>query len=45
MIQTLAPLRLVSKIGTDNLFPTLPTAVDAYRQRASDHPSAAGPPG
>jgi hypothetical protein len=30
---------LVGKIGADHLFPTLPTAVDAYRQWTGDHPS------
>jgi sulfate permease, SulP family len=34
---------LVGKIGADHLFPTLPTAVDAYRQWTSDHPSEHGP--
>jgi high affinity sulfate transporter 1 len=36
---------LVEAIGTDRLFPTLPTAVDAYRRWISDHPEGSLPPG
>ncbi len=36
---------LATKIGTDYMFPTLPTAVDAYRRSVSDHPSVSEHPG
>jgi sulfate permease, SulP family len=36
---------LADQIGADRMFPTLPTAVDAYRQWAADHPDGRGPPG
>jgi hypothetical protein len=31
---------LADKIGADRLFPTLPTAVEAYEQWARQHPPA-----
>jgi sulfate permease, SulP family len=38
LLARLQAFGLVSKIGADRLYPTLPTAVDAYRQWARDHP-------
>jgi MFS superfamily sulfate permease-like transporter len=35
---------LTGKIGADRLYPTLPTAVDAYRQWAREHPTGESPP-
>jgi sulfate permease, SulP family len=34
----LRPFGLADKIGADLLFPTLPTAVDAYRQWSEQNP-------
>jgi sulfate permease, SulP family len=34
---------LVDKIGADRMFPTLPTAVDAYRRWVNDHPGDGQP--
>jgi sulfate permease, SulP family len=44
LLTRLQAFGLADQIGTDRLFPTLPTAVDAYRQWAADHPDEAGPP-
>lgn len=44
LLARLRAFGLVAKIGTDYLFPTLPTAVDAYRRWASDNPSESEPP-
>ncbi len=43
LLARLQAFGLAEKIGTDRLYPTLPTAVDAYRQWAGDHPSDARP--
>jgi sulfate permease, SulP family len=39
LLARLQAFGLVGKIGAERLYPTLPTAVDAYRQWARDHPS------
>jgi sulfate permease, SulP family len=39
LLARLQAFGLVSKIGTNYLFPTLPTAVAAYRRWDADHPS------
>jgi sulfate permease, SulP family len=44
LLARLRAFGLVAKVGTDHLFPTLPTAVDAYRRWASDHPSESEAP-
>jgi sulfate permease, SulP family len=44
LLARLQAFGLADKIGADNMFPTLPTAVDAYRRRAGDHPSEPQPP-
>ena len=41
LLDDLEPFGLAGKIGAERIFPTLPTAVAAYRQWASQHP----PPG
>ena len=41
LLDDLEPFGLAGKIGAEHIFPTLPTAVAAYRQWASQHP----PPG
>ena len=41
LLDDLAAFGLVEKIGAERIFPTLPTAVAAYRQWAEEHP----PPG
>jgi sulfate permease, SulP family len=38
LLARLEAFGLVGKIGIDRMFPTLPTAVAAYRQWAGDHP-------
>ena len=43
LLARLQAFGLAGKIGTDRLYPTLPTAVDAYRRWADDHPGDAGP--
>ena len=45
LLARLQAFGLASKIGADRLYPTLPTAVDAYRQWDRDHPSEENPPG
>jgi SulP family sulfate permease len=45
LLARLEAFGLIESIGSDQLFPTLPTAVDAYRRWVSDHPGAADPPG
>jgi high affinity sulfate transporter 1 len=40
LLARLESFGLAEKIGTDRLFPTLPTAVQAYEQWARQHPSA-----
>ena len=45
LLERLRAFGLVARIGTDYLFPTLPTAVAAYRRWASDHPAEPAPPG
>jgi MFS superfamily sulfate permease-like transporter len=40
LLARLQAFGLAEKIGTDRLFPTLPTAVQAYEQWARQHPSA-----
>ena len=45
LLARLQAFGLADKVGVDRLFPTLPTAVDAYRQWVSDHPGEPGPPG
>jgi SulP family sulfate permease len=42
LLARLKAFGLASKIGDDLLFPTLPTAVDAYRRWAEQHPDGAG---
>jgi sulfate permease, SulP family len=44
LLARLQAFGLAPKIGADRLYPTLPTAVDAYRQWARDHPDGASPP-
>jgi sulfate permease, SulP family len=44
LLARLEAFGLIESIGSDRLFPTLPTAVDAYRRWVSDNPGAAGPP-
>jgi sulfate permease, SulP family len=44
LLARLQAFGLADKIGADNMFPTLPTAVDAYRRRVGDHPSEPQPP-
>jgi sulfate permease, SulP family len=44
LLERLQAFGLVARIGTDYLFPTLPTAVAAYRRWASDHPEEPAPP-
>ena len=43
LLARLQAFGLAGKIGTDRLYPTLPTAVDAYRRWVGDHPYDAGP--
>ena len=43
LLARLQAFGLAGKIGTDRLYPTLPTAVDAYRRWVGDHPNDAGP--
>ena len=38
LLARLQAFGLASKIGADLLFPTLPTAVEAYEKWARDHP-------
>lgn len=45
LLARLQAFGLATKIQTDYMFPTLPTAVEAYRRWASDHPSGTEPPG
>jgi sulfate permease, SulP family len=45
LLARLQAFGLAGQIGTSRLFPTLPTAVDAYRKWATDHPDGDGPPG
>jgi high affinity sulfate transporter 1 len=40
LLAKLQAFGLAEKIGTDRLFPTLPTAVEAYERWARQHPSA-----
>jgi sulfate permease, SulP family len=40
LLARLQAFGLAAKIGADRLYPTLPTAVEAYRQWARDHPTA-----
>jgi high affinity sulfate transporter 1 len=42
LLARLQSFGLANEIGADRLYPTLPTAVDAYRQWARDHPSGPG---
>jgi sulfate permease, SulP family len=42
LLARLRAFGLADKIGTERLFPTLPTAVDAYRRWAHDHPAEQG---
>jgi hypothetical protein len=42
LLARLQAFGLASKIGAERLFPTLPTAVDAYEKWAREHPP---PPG
>ena len=44
LLSRLEAFGLIDAIGPDRLFPTLPTAVDAYRRWVSDHPDASDPP-
>jgi hypothetical protein len=39
LLARLKAFGLASKIGSDRLYPTLPTAVDAYQQWTRDHPT------
>ncbi|MGO8895697.1 MAG: hypothetical protein ACLP8X_24650, partial [Streptosporangiaceae bacterium] len=41
LLDDLEAFGLAGKVGAEHIFPTLPTAVAAYRQWASQHP----PPG
>ena len=43
LLARLQAFGLYGKIETDRLYPTLPTAVDAYRRWVGDHPCDAGP--
>jgi high affinity sulfate transporter 1 len=45
LLARLQAFGLTSKIGADRLYPTLPTAVDAYREWAREHPAGESPPG
>ena len=38
LLDDLVAFGLVEKIGAERIFPTLPTAVTAYRQWAEEHP-------
>jgi SulP family sulfate permease len=40
LLARLESFGLAEKIGADRLFPTLPTAVEAYEQWARQHPPA-----
>jgi SulP family sulfate permease len=42
LLDRLEAFGLAEKIGDDLIFPTLPTAVDAYRQWAEAHPDGSG---
>jgi high affinity sulfate transporter 1 len=42
LLDRLKAFGLAEKIGDDLIFPTLPTAVDAYRQWAEAHPDGSG---
>jgi len=44
LLARLQAFGLADRIGSARLFPTLPTAVDAYRQWAREHPAAQSPP-
>jgi sulfate permease, SulP family len=44
LLARLQAFGLADRIGADRLYPTLPTAVDAYRQWASEHTAGEGPP-
>jgi len=44
LLARLEAFGLVATIGADRLYPTLPTAVDAYRQWVHDHANGPGPP-
>lgn len=44
LLARLQAFGLADKIGTNRLYPTLPTAVDGYRQWCRDYPSGASPP-
>ncbi|MGN6791633.1 MAG: SulP family inorganic anion transporter, partial [Streptosporangiaceae bacterium] len=44
LVARLEAFGLIDSIGTDRLFPTLPTAVDAYRRWVRDHPDPSDPP-
>jgi SulP family sulfate permease len=44
LLARLQAFGLTSKIGADRLYPTLPTAVDAYRNWAREHPAGDSPP-
>ena len=43
LLARLEAFGLSSKIGADRLFPTLPTAVEAYETWAREHPPPPGP--
>ena len=43
LLARLQDFGLAAKIGAERLFPTLPTAVDAYEKWARDHPLPARP--
>ncbi len=43
LLARLQAFGLAAKIGAERLFPTLPTAVDAYEKWASEHPLPPGP--
>jgi sulfate permease, SulP family len=44
LLARLQAFGLTDKIGDERLYPTLPTAVDAYRQWAREHPAGESPP-
>jgi MFS superfamily sulfate permease-like transporter len=44
LLARLQAFGLADRIGADRLYPTLPTAVDAFRQWTREHPSGETPP-
>jgi len=44
LLARLQAFGIADKIGADRLYPTLPTAVDAFHQWARQHPADNSPP-